>query len=93
LALIPKKLYYYIFPIKDFLPAKDNTLELIILAHKIFVQVLMNTLDLSMSSNGWVFTVANLCFEALKIGFFAEKLPLYSFKALQSQGWLLITKT
>ncbi len=90
LALLPKIRYHYLFPTSSFLSARDNTLEMITIVQKLVVEILFGSLNWGLPASYWIFSIFNLCVDALRIGYFFHRLPLYSFKALYFQGWLLM---
>jgi len=90
LALIPKIYYHDILPTKSFLSAKENTLEIMTLVQKVITQILTGTLNSSIPGFNWILASMNILIDIGRMRGFFTRLPLYSFRSLYFQGWVLM---
>jgi len=88
-SLVLETQFGYILPTKNFLASKSQTIQLVTLLQKFFIQVLQLSLNASFSSGGWAVSICNLILSLAKNHYYYRTLPIYKVAALFFQGDLL----
>jgi len=83
--------YTSMLPTKNFLSAKNNTIENFNLVQKFMIQIIfMTIISESSQSKLWVFTILNVILDICRVIYFFTTLPLYKFTALKYQASLMM---
>ena len=78
-----------VLPDKNYLSSKSNTLTSLTLFQKLMMQLLVMILRSDSQGNAWVISVIGLALNVVRVRHFYTCLPLYYYKALLLQGYLL----
>ena len=89
LSLLIETQFCYILPTKSFLSSKNFSMQVTTLNQKFIIQVIQIAFSSNRLIGVWIMNILNLICSIFRIIQFYSMLPLYRYKALIYQGYLL----
>ena len=88
-SLMIETQFCQVLPTKNFLSAKNNHTQVLVLLQKLLLQILQLTFLSNNYSNQWIFSILSMIFSIGNNYYFYTRLPFYKFKTLLFEGKLL----